>query len=180
MVPGRRILVIGTSGSGKTHVARAIAKRLGLIYVDNDAVIWRANWQPTPRDEVVAGFDRATQGDGWTIDGNLAGSHPEDRLVLARCDTIVWLDLPRREVFPQIIRRTLTRAWTKQPLFHGNVEGWRQVLSRESMIWWSIKTFARRRRAYTALFAEPAHASKTLVRLRSRAQVDAWLAALTC
>lgn len=166
--------MIGTSGCGKTHTARALAARLDLRYIDNDAIIWRANWQPTPRPLVLAGFDAATATDRWVVDGNLAGPHPEDQLVLSRCDTIVWLDLPRREVFPAIVRRTLRRAWTKEPLFHGNVERWSQVLSRESMIVWSIKTFARRRRAYTKLFAQ--RTDKTLIRLCSRTEVDAWLA----
>jgi adenylate kinase family enzyme len=170
-----RILVIGTSGSGKTHVAKALAAALDLTFVENDAIIWRANWVEAPRDEVLRDFELATRGDRWVIDGNLAGTHPEDQLVLSRADTIVWLDLPRREVWPAITRRTLMRAWTKQPLFHGNVERWDQVWSRDSMIVWSIKTFARRRRAYTTLFAE--HGDKHLVRLRSRREVDAWLAA---
>jgi adenylate kinase family enzyme len=176
--PGRRIVVIGTSGAGKTYVARALATRLGLTYIENDAIIWRADWQPAPRDEVVAAFDAATRDDRWAIDGNLAGSHREDQLVLARCDTIVWLDLPRREVFASIIRRTLQRAWSREPLFHGNVERWQQVLSRDSMIWWSVKTFARRRRAYRALFADPRRADKIRIRLGSRAHVDGWLASL--
>lgn len=172
------MLVIGTSGSGKTHVAKAVAAALDLTFVDNDAIIWRANWVEAPRDDVLRDFELATRGDRWVIDGNLAGSHPEDLLVLGRCDTIVWLDLPRREVWPAITRRTLMRAWTKQPLFHGNVERWSQALSRDSMIVWSVKTFARRRRAYTALFADPQHADQQRIRLRSRSEVEAWLAAL--
>lgn len=171
----QRVLVIGTSGSGKSYVARAIAERTGLTYVDNDAIIWRANWQPTPREERVEIFDRTTAQDSWVIDGNLAGTHEEDRLALARCDTIVWLDLPRREIWPAIAVRTLRRAWTKEPLFHGNVETWRQVVSKDSMILWSIQTFARRRRAYTELFQR---IEKLRIRLRSRAEVNRWLASL--
>ncbi len=168
--------MIGTSGSGKSFVARAIANRCGLEYIDNDAIIWRPNWQETPREERPALFDRATAGERWVIDGNLAGTQPEDRLVLARCDTIVWLDLPRREIWPAIAIRTIRRAWTKEPLFHGNVERWSQVLSRDSMILWSIKTFARRRRAYTKLFAELT--GKIAIELRSRREVNAWLESL--
>src|SRR5690606_29290619 len=47
LVPGRRICVVGTSGSGKTYVARELARRLSLTYICNDAIIWRAGWQPT-------------------------------------------------------------------------------------------------------------------------------------
>lgn len=57
---GQRICVVGTSGVGKTFVARAIAGRLGLRYVDADSHIWRANWEAVPRDEQYVAFDAAT------------------------------------------------------------------------------------------------------------------------
>ena len=49
---GERICVIGTSGAGKTYVAEALAGILNLRYVCNDALIWRAGWQPVPRHEM--------------------------------------------------------------------------------------------------------------------------------
>src|SRR5436305_13510387 len=96
--PGRRVCVVGTSGSGKTYVAEQLASVLGLTYVCNDAIIWRPGWQETPDDDVYAEMDAATRVDGWTFDGNL-GPKTNEQLVLARCDTIVWLDLPRRQVW---------------------------------------------------------------------------------
>lgn len=167
--------MIGTSGAGKTTVARAIAARRGLTYIDNDAIIWRANWQQTPSAESYAEKERATRGDGWVTDGNL-GHDPEDQLVLARCDTLVWLDLPRVTVHWQVLRRTLGRVIWRTQLAHGNRESVRTMLSRDSIIWWSIKTFARRRRQYGALFARGEHPH--LIRLTSRRQVADWLTRL--
>ncbi len=175
--PGKRIAVIGTSGSGKTYVGRTLAGKLGLTYVCNDALIWRPDWQPASEEERLAGTDEATAGDAWTFDGNL-GSRPEDQLVLARCDTLVWLDLPRRSVHWQVIVRTLQRLLTRERLWHDNVERWSMLFSSDSIVWWSIKTFARRRREYAALFADPEMAGKTLIRIGSRREVDRWLAAL--
>ena len=175
--PRARIAVIGTSGSGKTFVAEALARILGLRYVCNDAIIWRSNWQPTPRDEVFAEIDAATRAGGWTFDGNL-GASPEDQLILSRCDTIVWLDLPRWQVFSSITRRTIVRAISKEPMWHGNVERWRTVFSRDSMIWWAIKTYGKRKRAYAALFADPDFADRVRIRLCSRREVNEWLARL--
>jgi adenylate kinase family enzyme len=175
--PGTRICVIGTSGSGKTYVAEALARILGLRYVSNDALIWAADWQEVPRDERYVRFEAATRENGWTFDGNL-GPDAGDQLVLGRCETLVWLDLPRWQVWCSITQRTVSRAWTKEPLWHGNVERWRTLFSRDSMILWSIRTFARRRRSYTALFADPRYADKALIRLRSRREVNAWLASL--
>ncbi len=177
--PGRRISVIGTSGSGKSFVARALAQRLGLTYICNDAIIWGPNWYEVPKDEVLRAVDNATLATGWTFDGNLS-PRAEDRLVIERCDTIVWLDLPRREVHWQVIRRTLARVITREALWHGNRESWRTMLSRDSIIWWSFKTYAARRRDYEALFADPAAGHARRIRLRSRAEVDRWLAGLYC
>jgi len=174
-VIGRRVCVIGTSGSGKTTVARAIAERCGYTYVDNDAIIWRANWQQTPSAESYAEKDLATRGDGWVTDGNL-GNDPDDQLLLSRCDTLVWLDLPRAVVHWQVIRRTLGRVVKRTPLAHGNRESVRTMLSRDSIIWWSIKTFARRRKRYGELFARGEH--RYLIRLTSRRQIAGWLMTL--
>jgi adenylate kinase family enzyme len=180
-LPGSRICVVGTSGSGKTYVADALARILDVTYICNDAIIWRADWQETPADERYAEFDAATRADAWTFDGNLnpqsvaADRLSDDLLILSRCDTIVWLDLPRRQVWSAITQRTLWRAWTKEPMWHGNVERWRNVFSRDSMIWWSVKTFARRRRIYGAFFDDPTYADRTRIRLRSRREVNAWL-----
>ncbi len=171
---GRCICVVGTSGSGKSYVAEALARLLDLRYVCNDALIWGPNWQPVARDDRLVAFEAATREPGWVCDGNL-GSSAEDQLLLERCDTIVWLDLPRREVHWQIAVRTIRRAWTREPLWHGNVERWRTLFTRDSMIWWSIKTFARRRRSYERLFEDERYADRVRVRLRSREEVNRWL-----
>ncbi len=174
--PGQRICVVGTSGAGKSYVARALAERLALRYIDADSHIWRANWEAVARDEQYDAFDAATREGGWTFDGNL-GPSPEDQLVLSRCDTLVWLDLPRWQVMASITRRTLWRAITRERLWYGNVERWRTVLSRDSMIVWAWRTYPRQKRRYVALFAA-SDDGRTRVRLASRPQVNRWLASL--
>ncbi|HWC29787.1 MAG TPA: adenylate kinase [Dehalococcoidia bacterium] len=176
IAPGRRICVVGTSGSGKTYVAQALAKRLSSItYISNDAIIRRPNWVPTPDDARLAASDAATRLSAWTFDGNLSLCRAEDRLVLDRCDTVVWLDLPRWQVWSQVIWRTLRRYVTREELWHGNRESLRITFSRNSIAWWSVKTFSKRRREYTQLFADPAQATKMRIRLSSRGETNRWL-----
>jgi adenylate kinase family enzyme len=157
-------------------VAQALAAALGLTYISNDAIIWRAGWIATPRDERAAEMDAATRGGSWTFDGNLTSA--EDLIVLERCDTLVWLDLPRWQVWSQVLWRTLGRLLRGTRLWHDNVESWRMFFSRESILLWSVTTFARRRRQYDSLFADPAHTHRNRIRLRSRREVDRWLASL--
>jgi adenylate kinase family enzyme len=159
-------------------VARALAEKLGLEYICNDALIWGPEWTPVAKDEVYAAQEAAMRAERWTFDGNLTLSRPEDRMALERCDTLVWLDLPRRQTHWQLLRRTLRRVVTQEPLWHGNRESWRTLFSADSIVWWSVTSFGRRRREYGAVFADPVWASKRLIRLRSRRKVDAWLAGL--
>jgi adenylate kinase family enzyme len=172
--PGHRISVIGTSGAGKTYVATALAGRLGIPYICNDAIIWQPGWVETPRDERHRLMSLAAAQEAWTFDGNLTAA--EDLAILDRCDTIVWLDLPRWQVHSQVLWRTLKGLITRKPHWeNGNPESWRTFFSRESIVWWSIKTFGERRRQYGALFADPAQTDRILIRLRSRGEVSRWL-----
>jgi adenylate kinase family enzyme len=124
---GRRIAVVGTTGCGKTYVAEALADILGISYVCNDAIEWRPDWQPTPAEVRVAEMEAATGGDAWTSDGNISSSAGQDQIVLERCDTIVWLDLPRWQVWSQVTWRSLGRIRSREPLWHGNVESWSRL-----------------------------------------------------
>jgi len=58
--PGHRINVIGTTGAGKTTVAAAISRRLGVPHIEMDALFWKPHWVETPDDELFAKVDRAT------------------------------------------------------------------------------------------------------------------------
>jgi adenylate kinase family enzyme len=172
--PGRRICVVGSSGCGKTYVAEALSKALSIPYVCNDAIIWQPDWQPTPETERDARTEAATRVDAWTFDGNV--SVAQARIVLDRCDTLVWLDLPRWQVHVQVLWRTVTHLISKTPHWRdGNVERWRMFFSRESIVWWSIRMFASRRRRYRAMFADPAYAGVIRIRLASRRDVNRWL-----
>jgi adenylate kinase family enzyme len=177
--PGRRICVVGTSGSGKTYVARALAALGGLHYISNDSIIWRAGWRQTPDAERLQQIDEASRAEAWTFDGNITPDRPdrpEDRLIFDRCDTLVWLDLPRRSVMWQVTLRSLRRLLTRERLWHGNVESLHTLLSRESIVWWAFKTYDGRRRYYERLFHQPEY-SRAYIRMRSRREVNAWLRA---
>ena len=180
VVIGRRIVVGGVSGSGKTTLARAIARRLDIPYICNDAIIHRPNWQPTPPEEKLRAFDQATRGSAWVVDGNFISlKDPEDHLVIGRADTLVWLDLPRAVAFWQVFQRTVRRAATREPLWHGNRESWRMSFaSRDSILLWALTTYDLRRRQYQAFFdapANPVNPALLQIRLRSRREVRAWL-----
>lgn len=178
--PGRRIAVVGTSGAGKSYVARTLADKLGVPYICNDSIIWRPNWTPTPRDQRPALFAASMAGDAWTFDGNFGSlKDPEDLHILQRIDTLVWLDLPRYLAHWQLFKRTVRRAWTQEPLWHDNRESFRlSFASRDSILLWAWRTHRHYHHVYVRLLADPRSAHVTRIRLRTRSDVNRWLASI--
>lgn len=174
--PGERINVVGTTGTGKTTVASAIAARLGLKHIELDRLFWRPNWRQTPDDEFLPMVDEATRGDRWVLDGNYSRTRP---IVWPRADTVVWLDYRFPRVFGQLFWRTIRRAITKEPMWDGCVENLRVAFfSRESILIWCLKTYWRRRRNYPELFSRPEHGHLRVIRLRGPREAADWLRGL--
>jgi adenylate kinase family enzyme len=171
--PGLRINVVGTTGSGKTTVAKAIAERLGFEHIELDALFWKPDWGQTPDDEFLPAVDEATRGDQWVLDGNYSRTRP---IVWPRADTVVWLDYGFPRVFGQLLWRTIRRSIAKEELWIGCRERFRaSFLSRESILIWCLKTYWRRRRNYPELFARPEHRHLRLIHLRGPRETRDWL-----
>ena len=171
---GRRIAVYGPTGSGKSTLARELGHRLGLPIIELDALFHRPNWEPTPEDEfrakVLVELDKSA--DGWVCDGNYSIVR---EIVLPRADTVVRLRLPFRVSFWRLLKRTIARARTKEPLWGTNYESWRLAfLSRESILLWGITHHrAHARNVERDLERIPHRAS--VIELRSAREVAAFL-----
>jgi adenylate kinase family enzyme len=177
---GRRISIRGATGSGKTTLGHTLRQRLGLPVVELDAIYWLPNWQVKPleqfRIDVRTALEACPQ--DWICVGNYR--HVQD-LVLAQADTVLWLRLPFRVSFWRLCKRTITRAWTKQPLWAGNPnqESWRQSFcSRNSILLYAITS----RKLHVAttlrsLSATPHHAA--VIELRSARAVRRLLQGLS-
>ena len=100
----KKILVIGSSGAGKSVFAARRAKRTGLPLIHLDAMYWRPGWVKTPKDEWTRTVDELLARDRWVMDGNYAGTL--DRR-LAACDTVVFLDLPRTVCLWNVVKRRI-------------------------------------------------------------------------
>ena len=68
-----RIVVVGTSGAGKTTLARRIAALLKLPHIELDAINWQSGWRDLTRhdpEEFVRRVNEAIETKAWVVDGN--------------------------------------------------------------------------------------------------------------
>ncbi len=171
-----RIVVIGTSGSGKTTMATQLATRLGLRHIELDALYWDANWTPAPHGVLRERLLAALPSDGWVVDGNY--SQVRD-ILWGRANTVVWLDYSLPLVLARVTRRTFGRMIRRETLWNGNQERLRETLfSHESILLWALTSYGRNRRTYTALLTQPEYAHLTIIHLRTPRAADEWLARL--
>jgi adenylate kinase family enzyme len=169
----RRVSVVGSTGSGKTTFAAALAGRLSVPHIELDAIHWGPNWSAVDAETFRSRVREATSGEAWVCDGNYSAVRP---IVLERADTVAWLDLPLRTCLARTLRRTAHRIRSGEELWGGNRESWREALvGRDSLFWWLITQHRRKRRDYAARFAAPAARHLRVLRFRSSAEAEAWL-----
>ncbi|CAA9258796.1 MAG: hypothetical protein AVDCRST_MAG57-2514 [uncultured Blastococcus sp.] len=168
----RRVLVAGSSGAGKTTLARALAVALDVQHVELDALFHGPGWVPRPQfaDDVAA----MLAGGRWVTEYQ----YPEvQTLLLSQAQAVVWLDHTFPLVATRLLRRSVLRAVTRRPLYNGNVERaatWvrashplRVVLSRQ---------FLATRRRNELAFAAAATQGVLVIRLRGARAARQWLA----
>ena len=174
----KRVVVFGTTGSGKSWLAERLAARTGLRVVELDGLYWGREWQPAPlelfRHRVACEIGDGDEGQGWIV----VGIYGQVRdLTWGAADTLVWLDLPRPLVMGRLLRRTVRRIRTREELWGtGNRETFRQAfLSKQSILLWAWGTHRPNRDRFERACAD-LPPEKKVIRLRSPRDVERFLA----
>ncbi|MCF3141672.1 hypothetical protein [Streptomyces platensis] len=100
----RRIVVLGSPGSGKSTFSHALAAGTGLPLVHLDDAYWRPGWCRPSTPEWERTVERLTAGPCWIIDGNFAGTV---RQRVERADAVVLLDRHPWLCAAALVRRSL-------------------------------------------------------------------------
>src|SRR5690349_20591014 len=88
---GRRVLVIGLAGSGKSTFSRTLGAKTGLPVVHLDVQYWKPGWARPSDDEWRAKQRHLFAGEAWIADGNYYDTLD---VQLQRAETVVMLDTP--------------------------------------------------------------------------------------
>lgn len=163
----KRVVIIGSPGTGKSTFARKLAAKTGLplIHIDfyyhdpskdyyHDKPAWRAL------------ITKMATEDQWILDGNY-GKTMSQRM--QRADTIFYFDMPRRTALWGVIKRRLNAYRTvREDMPHG----WKEQTG-----WSFLKYVWTFRKTYTAgtqrLLAE--NTDKQVVVFKNHKQADAYL-----
>jgi adenylate kinase family enzyme len=101
----QRIMVVGSSGAGKTTLANSLAEKLRLPVIHLDTHYWLPGWKAPSGDGWRQRMEGLADGPEWILDGNFAESF---QARMSRADTMIWLDYPRlvcmRRIFARAIR----------------------------------------------------------------------------
>ncbi len=174
---GKRIVVIGPSGSGKSSLARTLAAHLDVPMIELDALYHEPGW-PTPLDEV---FRTRVQSallapeakHGYVV----AGNYPlVQDLTWEGADTVIWLDLPLHVTLPRLVKRSWRRARSGEVLWGTNRERFRKHLKlwspEQSLLAWNITRHRSRRRRYADAMQSPRWRTLRFIRVTGERGVD--------
>ncbi len=161
-----RVVVVGTSGAGKTSMAKSIASMLNLPCIELDRLHWGSNWEAltaTNPEEFVRRVSAATSGEAWVSDGNYDVVRD---LIWRRATHLVWLDYSRAVVMYRVIKRSVARALDQEELWAGNREHWRHWLHPSHPIRWAWSTWRGRRLRFEYLLEGAQYRHILVLRLR--------------
>jgi adenylate kinase family enzyme len=163
----KRMLVIGSGGSGKSTFARRLGELLGIEVVHLDVEHWLPGWTEPPKEEWRRRVEELLRGDEWVIDGNYSGTL-ETRL--AACDTVVFIDLPRALCVWRVLKRVVTYRSGSRP---DMAEGCEERFDLKFLKW--VWDYTKRTRPKVLRLLEENSRARSVYRLRSRVEVEDFL-----
>lgn len=160
-MPGKRILVLGCVGSGKSTFSRALHALTGLPLIHLDRIWWRDDRTHITREEFDRELAAILQGDRWILDGDYSRTY---EVRFRACDTVIFLDygpdVCMRGITERLGRERPDIPWSEQEL---DPELVRQVQTYEEENRPKVLSLLRQ---YT---------NKNLFVFRTRQEADAWL-----
>jgi adenylate kinase family enzyme len=169
--PMRNVLVMGSSGSGKSTFARELAERLGVEVIHLDAAFWKPGWVESSDEEFREKVAALAARDTWVMDGNYTTKTLDLRL--PRTDTIIYLDTPRRTCLWRVAKRSVKNYGRTRPDLGDECP--EQIdLAFFKWVW----DYPKEREPKMLRMLDEQRAEKQVIVLRNKAEIEAFLASV--
>jgi adenylate kinase family enzyme len=167
----RKVLVIGSGGAGKSTFAARLGRLLDIEVVHLDSFYWKSGWVETPKDVWAETVAELAGRDAWIMDGNYSGTFD---IRVKACDTLIFLDMPRRVCFWRALKRFVVYRGRTRP---DMAAGCDEKIDWEFILW--IWNYPKTRRPRVLELMRQNAGSKQMIRLRSPAEAERFLAAVS-
>jgi adenylate kinase family enzyme len=165
---GRRIVVTGMAGAGKSTFSKALSAKTGLPLIHLDLHFWKPGWVEPSDDEWREKQRSLFTGDAWIADGNY---HDTLELRLERADTVVFLDTS----WWTCARRAFVRGLRSPP---GSImpdgcddSAWRRLRDEWGIVWRiSRRRYTERERELGIVSRHGRHAALHVLRSKRAAR----------
>ena len=176
----QRISVVGSTGSGKTYLARNISERLDLPYYELDQIRQKFVHKSLDRAGFSGAVAELVANDHWVIDGHYRDVR---HLVWERSDLVVYLNYSPALIFTRLLvrfirkrrdqmrpdkRAALAKASERDSAYSASSATWARRISR------LVKTI-RERQEYARILAGPDFCDLAVVKLESPLAAREWL-----
>ena len=164
-----KIMILGSSGTGKTTLAKILSQKLKLPYLALDTVYWKKDWASLSKEafaQTIRGY--LHKHNEYIIEGNYTNSITfMERLKHA--DTVIMLDYPTKDAIKGILEREQKyRHIYRSDMASGCIEN----IDQEFLTWvYRFKDKAHKMRAIMYKFK----GEKTLLTFTNRSSLMRWI-----
>lgn len=140
----RKIIITGTTCTGKTTLGRKLSKELSIKQIDLDDLYFLPNWVEKQKYAFINDVDsELKKNNEWIVTGSYQSLLKET--VWLEATTIVWLDYPFNLIIRRYFIRTFRRVFLKEKCCGENYETLAKTFSKESLFLWIFKTYWQRK-----------------------------------
>ena len=160
--------MIGSGGAGKSTFAKRLGQLLDIEVVHLDSLYWKSGWVETPKAVWAERVAELVRRDAWIMDGNYSGTLD---IRFEACDTLIFLDMPRRVCLWRVVKRFLVYRGRTRP---DMAAGCDEKIDLEFILW--VWNYPKRQRPSVLQRMRENADSKRMIRLRSPAEAERFLA----
>ena len=141
----KKIIITGTTCTGKTTLGRKLSKKFKIAQVDLDEFHFLPNWvEKKPKVFVNDVNLELEKHQNWIVTGSYQSLLKDT--VWQEATLIIWLDYSLHLILRRYFRRTYRRVFLKEKCCGENYETLGRTFSKESLFLWIFKSYWYKKR----------------------------------